>query len=94
MYNLEEFMKEHLSNSIKALINGNTEEAKQHFSVYIKQKTKSMLEDMEPGLVEGHCDDCGEEATTSRKSVADKKWTCPKCGGHEFVKVDETKRPV
>lgn len=85
-------MLEHLEKFIFELAQGNLEEAKKAHSLYANAKAKAIMEDagkeeeLEPALVKGHCDSCGEEATTNKNILAGKRWECGKCGGKTFTK--------
>jgi hypothetical protein len=80
-------MKQLLQKAVNALVNEDTTAARKYYAQYFTLKSKAILaekENLDKGLVEGHCDACGDDYTTSAKSVAEKTWQC-KCGGKKFV---------
>lgn len=81
-------MKNFLEQFVYSLVNNDLEAAKSFHSQYIEAKAKSVMEDakLDKDLVKGHCDDCGEEVTTTDSIVNKGKWTCPKCGSKHFEK--------
>jgi ribosomal protein L37AE/L43A len=77
-------MKDLLKQAVQSLINGDLDAAKTYHSQYVQSKSKAILEKLEGNLVQGHCDSCGESATTSKGSVVSGKWECGHCGGKKF----------
>jgi hypothetical protein len=84
-------MKSLLAQSVNALINKDMASAKTLYKEYITQKSRAVLEKVEEeklqkDMVEGHCDCCGEPATTTRAILNSKKWECGKCDCKKFDK--------
>lgn len=82
-------MKQLLEQSVKALIAGNIQEARNLFGKYAKLKSAAILEDgqkqNDSDILHGHCDACGEDSSMSHNMKAKGKWTCGNCGGKKFV---------
>jgi ribosomal protein L37AE/L43A len=77
-------MKDLLKKAVEACVNEDFEAAKTFYKEYFHLKSKSILESMEKGVVEGECGECGEESTTTHRILTHNKWECGKCGSHKF----------
>lgn len=84
-------MKSLLEKTVNSLVENDLDSAKTFFSQYIKAKSVSLLreEQLEKGLVKGHCDNCGEEAVVNQRVANSGRWECPHCESKSF-KADES----
>jgi ribosomal protein L37AE/L43A len=88
------YMKSLLEKSVHALISGDAAAAKAFFKEYATAKSRAILEEKmkaDSDVVKGHCEDCGEDATTTRAIKTSGKWTCGNCGGKKHVASEAVK---
>ncbi len=84
-------MKDLLKQAVEACINEDMELARSLYAQYFTKKSKHLLAEASE-LVNGSCDSCGEEYSTSKKIVDSGKWACGKCGSTKFD-VDSVSKP-
>lgn len=84
-------MKDLLKQAVNAIINEDPAAARVFYAQYFQAKSKAMMEDFTKGYVHGHCDDCGQAATTKQNILDDKKWHCGNCESSSFAKSGEKK---